>query len=117
MKRTLFLLLLFPMLAFSQFKEQFVKYGTATTSWTVVARDSTFLLPMLDVEVIYDDTGTDTLWVAWGTDTTSTKNTAGTGRRFPMVVGDASYMIRSTYIRRLYLKTSANTIPYRVVFH
>lgn len=95
----------------AQTKHQWTFYGRATTTWAKIQKSATEKINSF--EVVMDTTSTDTLWIAYDDDTTSTNP-----RPFPLLTAtDYSTNVSSVYLRNIYLKTSANTIPYRVRLH
>jgi hypothetical protein len=107
MRTILFVLLvLLASTAFSQIAEQWVWYGTASTSWHFLAKDTTkAYVKTLQFEVISDDSDGDTLWVALGADTTA-------GKIWPMLQGESMFF-PSTYVAGIRIKAS-DSVPYRV---
>jgi hypothetical protein len=110
MRRTLVLLLLFALPAVGQFKRQEIFTGTATTSWVTI-KSAIPSAKITSVEVSNDGAAsTDTLMIALGKDTTSTRilplryyNSAGESYKYPPL-----------YVDSVRVKSSG-TVPYRVL--
>lgn len=80
-----------------------VKYGRATTAWTKYG----FPKRLLNISVSNDTTaGTDSLWVAFN------KDTSATGK-FPLLKNE-TVPFPGLQADTVYVKSSANTIPYRI---
>ena len=114
MKKFMLILLLFcASVGYSQIAEQWVWYGTATTSWTFIAKDtSKAYIKTLQFLITSDDADGDTLWIALGTDTTVA---ASGGKAFPLLAGESIYY-SSTYVAGIRIKAS-DSVPYRIRLH
>jgi hypothetical protein len=110
MKKLLVCVMILASVSLGQITKQYIFKGTALgTSWLYCAKDTTKpYLKTTQVEVCNDDADADTIWVAFGTDTTS-------ANIWPVLGGETRFW-PSVYISGVRIKSS-DSAPYRVVLH
>jgi hypothetical protein len=115
----LLLLLFIPCIGFSQASRKYVVDTTATTSWIARGKDAAFTQKIVWLNVVVYGTSTsDTLWLSYNNDTTSTKNAIDTGYLIPIIPGETGVFADDVYINKFWIKYTGSTAPHYVaVFH
>ena len=116
--RWLWFFLFLPCSVFGQSSAVNTRDTVATTTWRAFGKDAQFTQKIKWLSIVTAGTSTtDTLWLAYGNDTTTTKNSIGIGKLIPIVPGVSGEYYNEPYINKFWLKKSGSgAVYYTVVF-